>query len=79
MEREAEQGYVCLQGCVIQPGRFGPCCDQHTATHTPKTPVHKGRHNIMKEGGCQYSIVLIVDRKSQTTTSLYLLYLDTTK
>lgn len=45
-EREAKQGGgagVCLQGCVIQPGRFCPCCDH---TH-PKTPVHKGRAGLL--------------------------------
>lgn len=40
-KKEEEEGGgagVCLQGCVMQPGRFSPCCDQRTDTH-PKPPV----------------------------------------
>lgn len=38
-KREGVQG-VCLQGCVIRPGRFSSCCEQHTLTH-PQNP-HTG-------------------------------------
>lgn len=32
-EEEGGGAGVCLQGCVMQPGRFSPCCDQQTEAH----------------------------------------------
>lgn len=48
-EREEKGGGgagVCLQGCVIRPGRFGPCWEQHTVTHPPKKPIQEGRADV---------------------------------
>lgn len=41
MERKGGGAGVGLQGCVIQPGRFSPCCEKHR--HTPKTLKQEGR------------------------------------
>lgn len=40
-EEEGGGAGVCLQGCVMQPGKLSPCCDQHTDAHR-KSRVQEG-------------------------------------